>query len=498
MALTLAALLHHASWGLRLIGPGGVATPASSIPRAGGPRAAGPGTRLDALTTPISSVAVTEAERPRPFLRGAELVLTTGARLGTVAAQRIFVRQTKQAGAVGIGFGIGLHHERIPEALLTEASRWGLAVVEVPEHTPFLALAISANESLRADQHTAQKQLLEAYRQVVESIPEPSAQEPDDADLAPFLQTLAALTLSGEPAEIASLGQELLSVARLQQAHQRRATRQLAGAALQEVVEDSLNEKPAAERWWTLRLEATELSVLAISVAPLNSTDAASSGSPLSSVDTAQLRMLQGLAWPAECTGCRTATTDTGLAVLIPASLGDPHPVAAAIARQLEDHGLKASLGLGSQHAGPQGLRWSYLEALEAARRGPGLNESEGSLTSALLSSADATLSALAERTLEPLVRFDAQHHSDLLPTLESYLELNGSLATCAQALSVHRNTVRYRLEKIAELSGLDPSVTEDRVQLWLALSVRRLDRGGGRNRPVQQRQQDHTEPQNG
>ena len=44
-----------------------------------------------------------------------------------------------------------------------------------------------------------------------------------------------------------------------------------------------------------------------------------------------------------------------------------------------------------------------------------------------------------------------------------------------AEALTLHRNTVRYRLAQITELTGYDPAQTSDRVQLWLALAVQRL-----------------------
>ena len=70
---------------------------------------------------------------------------------------------------------------------------------------------------------------------------------------------------------------------------------------------------------------------------------------------------------------------------------------------------------------------------------------------------------------------FDAAHGSDLVDTLETYLRLNGSVAAVAEVLALHRNTVRYRLTQITELTGYDPSLTPDRVQLWLALAVRRL-----------------------
>ena len=61
------------------------------------------GTADSTLSTPIQWVAVTEQENPQRFLSGGELVLTTGLRLKTAAAQRHFVRMVRRAGAVGIG-----------------------------------------------------------------------------------------------------------------------------------------------------------------------------------------------------------------------------------------------------------------------------------------------------------------------------------------------------------------------------------------------------------
>ena len=81
----------------------------------------------------------------------------------------------------------------------------------------------------------------------------------------------------------------------------------------------------------------------------------------------------------------------------------------------------------------------------------------------------------MANESLTPLRTFDAAHGAELMATLESYLNNNGSVAAVAEALTLHRNTVRYRLAQITELTGYDPSVTADRVQLWLALAVARL-----------------------
>ncbi|MFP5316639.1 MAG: helix-turn-helix domain-containing protein, partial [Actinomycetes bacterium] len=49
------------------------------------------------------------------------------------------------------------------------------------------------------------------------------------------------------------------------------------------------------------------------------------------------------------------------------------------------------------------------------------------------------------------------------------------SVAAVADVLQLHRNTVRYRLQQIVDLTGYDPAVTADRVHLYLALNVRGL-----------------------
>ena len=87
----------------------------------------------------------------------------------------------------------------------------------------------------------------------------------------------------------------------------------------------------------------------------------------------------------------------------------------------------------------------------------------------------------MAHESLNPLRAFDAAHGSELVATLESYLNNNGSVAAVAEELSLHRNTVRYRLAQITELTGYDPAQTQDRVQLWLALAVQRIGSRGPR-----------------
>ena len=58
--------------------------------------------------------------------------------------------------------------------------------------------------------------------------------------------------------------------------------------------------------------------------------------------------------------------------------------------------------------------------------------------------------------TVEPLVAYDEQYETDLVRTLETFLEADGNVAGTAQRLFTHRHTIYYRLERVRELSGLD------------------------------------------
>ena len=91
-------------------------------------------------------------------------MLTTGARQGTADAQRSFVRQIKRAGAVGIGFGVGFEHATVPAALLAEADRWAVPVVEVPYSTPFIAIGKLVADARSSDHYTKLERLLREHQ----------------------------------------------------------------------------------------------------------------------------------------------------------------------------------------------------------------------------------------------------------------------------------------------------------------------------------------------
>ena len=77
--------------------------------------------------------------------------------------------------------------------------------------------------------------------------------------------------------------------------------------------------------------------------------------------------------------------------------------------------------------------------------------------------------------TIEPLVAYDEQYETDLVPTLETFLECDGNVAQTAQRMYTHRHTIRYRLERARELSGLDVGSSEGREKLSLGLKAMRV-----------------------
>jgi hypothetical protein len=73
----------------------------------------------------------------------------------------------------------------------------------------------------------------------------------------------------------------------------------------------------------------------------------------------------------------------------------------------------------------------------------------------------------------------------DLLRTVEAYLEGGGALESCARALFVHPNTVRYRLRRVSELTGRTPTDPRDALVLRVAVMAARMDATRRPDRPA-------------
>jgi purine catabolism regulator len=76
---------------------------------------------------------------------------------------------------------------------------------------------------------------------------------------------------------------------------------------------------------------------------------------------------------------------------------------------------------------------------------------------------------------LGPLMAYDQEHCRSLLATLQAYLACAGNLETTARMLNVHTSTLKYRLQRIAEVGGLDVRNADHRFNAALALRLRAL-----------------------
>lgn len=77
--------------------------------------------------------------------------------------------------------------------------------------------------------------------------------------------------------------------------------------------------------------------------------------------------------------------------------------------------------------------------------------------------------------TLKPIISYDKKKDTDLAFVLKTYLKNNGSVKDTASELYVHRNTINYKLKKIEELTNMNLSNVNDRLELLLALNLKEI-----------------------
>jgi DNA-binding PucR family transcriptional regulator len=81
-------------------------------------------------------------------------------------------------------------------------------------------------------------------------------------------------------------------------------------------------------------------------------------------------------------------------------------------------------------------------------------------------------LRGFVDQVLGPLLEYDARHQAHLVLTLATFLEHNGSLQASARQLSLHVNSVAYRLQRIQAISRIDLEQSEDRLLAQVALKI--------------------------
>lgn len=149
------------------------------------------------------------------------------------------------------------------------------------------------------------------------------------------------------------------------------------------------------------------------------------------------------------------------------------------LARGLGDDG-RLTLGVSAVVHSPESLRGALEEArhsrrVAAARTGRICVAGHEELASHVLLLPfvpDDVRRAFTARLLDPLRAYDRRHRAELIPTLEAFLESDGSWTRCAARLHLHVNTLRYRIGRIEQLTGRDLSRLEDKLDFFLALRM--------------------------
>lgn len=487
----------------------------------------------EGLDRPIRWVHSSELEDPTPWLKGGEILLTTGAGVGsTPAAQRAYLRRLADAGLSGLGFGLGFSHERVPTALVTAANRNDFPLFEVPYPVPFIAITEAVFTRLRTEQHDALQRAFDAERILLRAVLEGGGVEGVADSLAAVTGAwVLVLDLHGAP------------LAATTAAARRRAVRvwDELRSARPEGTGFSLTLVDAAQSVWIQPVGArgrVEAFLAVGSSEPLSHVDRIVAGHALSllAIELAKARAvadaerrLQGGFFEAlaagamhphelarelarygfardepvtvfalETSGEASALTDVvedrlsrvggpyllsngggEVHVMVPSSGGvDGRELRTDVARTVAPQVVR--LGSGGDVAPTEvgrglrearyALRVCRLEGREAAGF-----EDLGTYR-LLLSMADPdALRAFADALLRPLDGYDRDQAGELTMSLLAFLRHNARWETAAAELGVHRHTLRYRMRKVEELTGRDLGSSFDRMEFWLALRAREL-----------------------
>ena len=200
---------------------------------------------------------------------------------------------------------------------------------------------------------------------------------------------------------------------------------------------------------------------------------------------TLAMRALRSLA-PGSLATAEDDEVAVEIAVIVPAEEDEQLTRAASgLSRELEDSlaGFHLTIGRSRRAADPVDLYRSGNEARLAVNVG----EAEGKpllafedtgayrLLLPAMSEDPRELERFYAETVEPLVAYDEQYETELVATVEAYLDNDGNVAATAKQLFTHRHTIRYRLERVKELCGHDVSATEGREKLGLGLKAMRV-----------------------
>lgn len=145
--------------------------------------------------------------------------------------------------------------------------------------------------------------------------------------------------------------------------------------------------------------------------------------------------------------------------------------------------GLTVSVGIGQLYPDLMSIPKSYREAAQAAKIGRSLKGPNGVHVFTDLGIYRMLLQFATTQNpnefycdaLERLLEYDQQADKELVKTLAAFLECNGNLTETSERLYIHRNTLKYRLERIRDITQIDLDDSENRLMLHLGLKMHQI-----------------------
>jgi DNA-binding PucR family transcriptional regulator len=467
---------------------------------------------LDRVITWVHS---SEMPDPSAYLRGGEVVLSAGIWFWAGSSPQTFAEGLAGAGAAAVGFGTSPLVPTVPTALVDACTEHGLTLFAVPDHVPFIAVTETFVERYVQDR---ERELLDAQDRNEELVR--AAQERQG--IGGVLRVLARhrhgaswvvdhqrglLAASGDapPAELVNAvaagceapgwtvvpivptggdawlvlegdieGSSATGRAAIEQAVAFLAIelqRDVAGRECEPVFAAELVDHTAAGHAQlpgaTARLEAFGLDL----------------AGPLATIVCEAEDPEDGLAAVepllAEL-GVRSVAAVKGLQIVAMLGWAEAPGGLRDVARAIRDAlGPGSAVGVGGVADGVRELRRSLIEAQQAchfARRGAvgfALYAEVGSHAALLALQDESVVAQFRDALLHPLVEHDRRRQTELVRTLERFLESSGAYQRTADELHVHVNTLRLRLARIEELTGRRLADMETRVDFFIALRAR-------------------------
>jgi purine catabolism regulator len=492
------------------------------------------------LDRPIRMAIVSELQDPTPWLKGGELLLTTGMGLeGSPALQRSYIRRLVKAGIAGLGFGVGFGFDSVPDAIKRAADREGFPILEVPYPVPFIAIVEAVSSALAQDQIREAQHSVEIHDQLASLVADGSGPADVVEEIVDLTRGWAVLfDMRGQAiARAAPRGARVPDVGGLWRQLPQGLTGRggsrtssqmgpggrtvshavMSGKRQEGVLVLGKPERLSQRDQIAVRHGVTVLGLLLASRRAVIEAERRVAGDVLvdallGRLDPAELErrlsmagfppggqisaivvdtpavdaeMLEEISWVTDSSlgrrveSVRVATMKERVVALVATD-----DVEAACRALLEDLTAAPTLrwpyaptiGYG-EPVPPAEVRRSYLGGLFALRAcseshpvaGPSDLGSYGLLLS---NQPRAALEGLVAAVLGPLIERDAERSSELVTSVRAFIQAGGRWEPGAEALNVHRHTLRYRVRLAEELMGRDLTDAEDRMEVWLALKA--------------------------